>query len=82
MAVGLLLGFMRALPDDSVSAFGGALTGPERGGRFPDQMQFAPVQEFPGHLLPRFQADGRRQGKRKINVEFGGLPFGPDGLHF
>ena len=66
---------------DSVSAFGGVLPGLGWRGRFPDQMQLPPVQKFPGHLFPRFQPNGRRQGERKINVEFGGLPFGPDGLH-
>lgn len=73
---------MGAAPGDSVSAFGGVLPGLGRGGRFPDQMEFPPIQEFPGHFFSRFQADGGGQGQRKIHVEFWGLPFGPDGLYF
>jgi len=73
---------MGAPANDSVLAFGGALPGLCRGSGVPNQMEFSPVQKFPGYFFPRFQADGCRQGERKIDVEFWGLPFGPDGLHF
>lgn len=45
-------------------------------------MKFSPVQEFPLDLLSRFQTDGRGERDREVNVEFGFLPFGADGLNF
>jgi hypothetical protein len=45
-------------------------------------MKFSPVQEFPLDLLSWFQPDGRGERDWKVNVEFGFLPFGADGLDF
>ena len=47
-----------------------------------DQVKFSPIQEFPLDLLTRFQTDRRGQGDGEVNVEFGFLVFGPDGLDF
>jgi hypothetical protein len=53
-----------------------------RRGEVADQVQLSPVQEFPFHLFPRLQADGRRQRLGKIDMETRRLSFGTDRLHF
>jgi len=35
------------------------------------QMEFAPVQQFPLDVIPRFQADGGGQGEGKAHVQPG-----------
>ena len=67
---------------NSVSVFLGALLSARRRRFLSDQVKFSAVQEFPLHLLAGFQTDGRCQGDWEIDVEFGFLPFGPNGLHF
>ena len=67
---------------DSVSARVRPLAGP--GGRrvFPDQMEFSPIQQLPFDFFARLQPNGGGQWNGKIDVEFGFLPFGTNGLHF
>lgn len=47
-----------------------------------DQVQFSSIQQFPLDLFPGLQTDGRGQRDGKVNVEFGFLSLGPDGLDF
>jgi hypothetical protein len=67
---------------DSVLVFLGALLGARRRRILSDQVKFSAVQEFPLHLLARFQTNGCGKGDWEIDVEFGFLSFGPNGLHF
>ena len=67
---------------DSVSGMFGPSTGFGCGYFCSDQVQFASVQKLPRNFLSRFQANGCRQGKRKINIELWCLAFGTNGLHF
>jgi hypothetical protein len=48
----------------------------------PKQVEFAPLQQFPLDVIPRVEADGRRQGQGKTHVEPGLLAFGADRLDF
>jgi hypothetical protein len=45
-------------------------------------MQFASVQQFPLNEFTGLQLDGRREGLREVNIEFGRLAFGSDCLNF
>lgn len=66
---------------DRLLGFGFCL-GPEWRDFVSDQMQFAPIQQFPLDFFAWFQADGRGQRQRKIDVETGLLFAGTNGLNF
>ena len=45
------------------------------------EVQFAAVEQFPLDFLAGFQADGRRQGQREVDIQTGLLALGTDGLN-
>jgi hypothetical protein len=48
----------------------------------PDQVEFAPVQEFPFDGLPRAEANGRGQRQGEVDIESSLLALRTDSLDF
>jgi hypothetical protein len=57
--------------------FGGGLRWIE-----PNQVKFAPVQQFPLDGFTGLHSDGGSQGDGEVDVEPGGGALGANGLHF
>ena len=47
-----------------------------------DQVQFAPIQQFPLHLITGMEADGGGQGQRKTHIQPGLLSLRTNRLNF